>query len=378
MQKVAIITHYYKSTNCGGNLQAFALVKKISDLGFEAEQICFDTSSVQKDQSKVKNILRLLNAKRVIKQLKNRSIQKKISPRFQKIKRFNNQKIPHTEKVYNEKTVHECVNYFDAFVTGSDQVWNLKWYYPAYFLDFVPSNKIKISYAASVSMKELNAEQKALFKNHLKDYEAVSVREKSDTNIVADLSVQTVEWVLDPTMLLNKDEWSEIVSERIIDEPYVFCYFLGNDDNERKVASAFAKKKGLKLVTLPYLGSSYRKCDKKFGDIQLFDTGIEDFLSLIKNAEYVFTDSFHATVFSGIFEKQYAVFQRANHSGMESRIYTLCDLYETPERFCDTKEKASLEYVESLDNIDYERPLANLQEMKEKSINYLKKNLRKQ
>jgi exopolysaccharide biosynthesis predicted pyruvyltransferase EpsI len=145
---------------------------------------------------------------------------------------------------------------------------------------------------------------------------------------------------------------------------------------ERNLAKQYANKYNFKIATIPYL-NGYTKNDEDFGDYKIFDAGVEDFLSLIKNAEYVFTDSFHAAVFSGVFEKQYIVFQRNGAEYMASRIYTLCELYETQERFCDTKEKATLEYIERLENINYKRPLNKLNGMKEKSIEYLKRNLEK-
>ena len=375
-KKVAIITHYYKSFNYGGNLQAYALTKKILELGFDVEQICFDSYGGVRT-GKIKKILKMLNPKFAIGYFKNKKTQKKISSRFFKISQFNNQAIPHTKKIYNEDNIFECENKYDAFITGSDQVWNLKWYYPAYFLQFAPSDKVKFSYAASMSMQDLDDEQKSKIKEHLSDYCAISVREKDTVNLLNDLVTCPIEWVLDPTLLLSKAEWDLLSSKRIVDSPYVFCYFLGNDQNERDVAEKFAEENGLTLVTLPYLGSKYRKCDNKFGDVQLFATGIEDFISLIKHAEYIFTDSFHATVFSSIFEKQYFVFQRKAHKGMGSRIYTLCELFESTERFCDTEEKACLEYINSLNTIDYTKSLEMLLEMKEKSINYLKENLKR-
>lgn len=268
-----------------------------------------------------------------------------------------------------------CGQVRDAFITGSDQVWNLTWYVPAYFLDFVPSEKTKISYAASIGMKSLDDEQKQIFKNSLKDYQAVSVREEASTEMLKEISPHTPQYVLDPTLLLSAQEWDEISAERVIEEKYVFCYFLGDDRRERKIAEKYARKRGLKIVTFPHIANKVVRSDFHFGDIRMFDATPEQFISLIKHAEYVFTDSFHATVFSNIYHKEYFVFERAGRKGMGSRIYSLTGLFESEERFCDTAKKARLKYIENLPKLDYSREFPHFEEMKEKSMDYLKRNL---
>lgn len=384
MRRVAIITEYYNSKNYGGNLQAYALVKHLSNNGFDAEQLCFDTScrekTAPKKTNKIKLILKVFNPKKLasflIFKVKSRKKQLDFTNRYKNINRFNLQSIKHSGLVYNSKNVEKCVKNYDVFIAGSDQIWNMFWYFPAYFLDFVPASKTKFSYAASTTMQSLTEAEKKTVEKHLESYKAISVRERNAVELLQGLAKVPVEWVLDPTLLLDKDEWEKVCSPRIIKEKYIFCYFLGNDEKERNIAKKYAKRKNFKLVTIPYLNGAYRRVDEHFGDELIMDAGVEDFLSLIKHAEYVFTDSFHAVVFSGIFEKQYFVFQRKGAKYMASRIYSLCDLYETSERFCDTEEKACLEYIEGLENIDYNRPLEKLDKMKEKSINYLKENLK--
>jgi hypothetical protein len=203
------------------------------------------------------------------------------------------------------------------------------------------------------------------------------VREKSDVELLKDLCKQPIEWVLDPTLLLDAQQWKDVSSQRICKEKYIFCYFLGSENRPRKLARDYAKKYNLKLITIPYLTSEYPFSDfvKRKNEKRLYDVGVEDFLSLIKYAEVVFTDSFHAVVFSGIFKRQYFVFERAIGVSMNSRIKSLVDVYETPERFCDIESKESLDYLESLQSIDYSRNLLKLENMKEKSKKWLLGNL---
>ena len=123
----------------------------------------------------------------------------------------------------------ECADEYDAFVTGSDQVWNLKFYDAAYFLDFVPHEKPKYSYAASFSMNELTEEQKIVVKNHLSDFSGISVREENAIQLLEkNTNIEPV-FVVDPTLLLNKEDWDEVCDECVVDEKYVFAYFLGRN-----------------------------------------------------------------------------------------------------------------------------------------------------
>lgn len=375
--KIGIITHYYKSLNYGGNLQAYALCEALKKLGHTPCQISYNRS---KDIAIFKHKTAFF--KRACSFLKIRIsrifVSKRIKLDLEKRKcailRFNKDSIPHTEEC-NQENIAYLNNNFEAFITGSDQVWHPSAVCSAYLLDFVNDGKIKLSYAASISKDDLSDEIKKKYLESLKNYKAISVREENAVDLLYGLTSKQIKWVLDPTLLLNENDWDSICTEKLIDKRYVFCYFLGADKGQRKLVEEYAKNKKLRIVTLPYLNGFYRKCDKNFGDIHLYDVGPQEFISLIKHAEYVFTDSFHAMVFSGIYKKQYFVFPRDGHLEMSSRIYSLCDLYETRERFCDTQEKCTLDYIKSLPNIDYTRQLKKLEEMREKSLNYLKENL---
>ena len=127
----------------------------------------------------------------------------------------------------------------------------------------------------------------------------------------------------------------------------------------------------MKLVTIPYLVLNNRVADKGFGDIQVSNISPDQLLSLIKHADYVFTDSFHATVFSGLFQKQYFVFGRSGFPAMGSRIDSLTKIYASEERFCNTAERASIEYISTLEDIDYTRELPMFEAMKQQSEEFL-------
>lgn len=376
--KIGIITHYYNSQNYGGNLQAYALCKFLNNLGYEAEQISFDKNSTM-SSDKMKFILS--KCYYLLKVSKEKAlhpiISKRLSVRKKSLLFFNHTFIPHSREVYNDSTLVNAVDVYDAYITGSDQVWHPNAYCRAYLLDFVPSSKLKISYAASIAKDYLTEEQLAIFRKSLADYNAISVREQNAIDILQPVSPCPIQWTLDPTLLLSREEWDEVSTERIVSAPYLLCYFLGDDIRARSLAIEYATKHKLNIATIPYLNGRYRKCDRDFDAKQLYNISPADFISLIKYADCVFTDSFHATVFSGIYQKEYVVFDRVAETSMGSRINSLMKLYETPERFCNTPEKQKISYIGALSPIDYNRKLENLERMKETSrmflINYLSK-----
>lgn len=388
--KIGIITHYYQSTNYGGNLQAYALCKKLLDNGIQAEQISFSflsgngmsryarfaEASFMENVKKAWNYACAINNKYQT-QYNDRKIANNLLSRKAAVLTFNKVCIPHSERVYTAKTIQDCVDYYDGFITGSDQVWNPLWYFPPFFLNFVPVGKKKLSYAASISQSELSLEQREIFRENLKDFSAISVREASAAELIQDLSQVCVTQVLDPTLLLSNSEWDTICAERMIREPYLFCYFMEADQSMREKATSYAKRKHLKTVTLPHLSGHFRMCDANFGDIQLYDVSPECFLSLIKYADEIFTDSFHGTAFSCLYQKQFLVFARSGQMGMDTRITSLMSLFHTEKRFCNSEEWVSLAYIEGLAPIDYSHPLPEFEKMKRHSEKFLFSNLSK-
>lgn len=397
MKRIGIITHYYKSVNYGGNLQAYALCKVLSSMGYDAEQICFVRTSLEKDsffkrlkKALSKGIFRFFSNLFVQVKLKFRSFlhknmdreKHKVDEKYQVSLRrreafefFNSKMISHSEKVYYADTIQECVDNYDAFITGSDQVWNIKSYSPAYFLDFVPSGKKKISYAASVALDSFSSRESELVKNYIKDFHAISVRESSAVDLISSLTDKPVSLVLDPTLMISARLWDEICEECSIEGEYVFCYFLGwQNEKSRKLAEQFAKEKKMKLVNIQHPGGGIHMCDVNFGDVQLFDATPQQWLSLIKNAKYVFTDSFHAVVFAQLFKTQYFVFNRDSNGYMNSRIYSICELFSAPERFC-TADRENLDYLLNVPDLVFDKENQLLEDLRRSSKEFLIKSL---
>lgn len=368
--KVGIITHYYKSVNYGGNLQAYALCKFLEKKGYSAEQISYDISKQQSVKTRLKLKLRNLYFIHSPSFAINRAKRKKA------ILSFNENRIPHSKR-YNCDTIKDSVNDYGVFIVGSDQVWHPNAVCDAYLLDFVPSEKTKISYAASLAVNELSEDVMMRYKKSLACFDAISVREDKAKELLSGVVNKEIEVSVDPTLLLSRDEWDNVCSERQITENYLFCYFLGDDLSHRKLAREYAEQKNLKIVTLPNLKGKFRECDNGFGDCLLYNVSPSDFISLIKHSQMVFTDSFHATVFSLLYEKEFFAFERNTRQSMGSRLYTLTSMFGVQSRFCDTAEKLSAEYVlkETENGIKIDE--SSFIKKKEASAKYLENNLKK-
>lgn len=370
--QIGIVTMFYNSDNYGGVLQSYALVKAIEKLGMNAEQICYNHYSAFNWKQRAKK--KLVQYISLIKHPSYVSIYRLLNKRKKAVVKESGSLVKHSRKVYNEKTISNCIENYDAFITGSDQVWHGEW--PAYFLTFVPKSKRKISYAASTGKSILTEDEIKTIGEKTKDFTAISVRE-------ADIAEQLqkympdrkIELVLDPTLLLDQKDWDEVASERLMTKPYVFCYFLGSDSRMRTLAFEYAKNHELTLVTIPHMQQKVETDDLDFGDVQAFETTPQDFLSYIKNAEAVFTDSFHASVFSQIFNKQYYVFGRLEHKEMNNRINTLTEMFDSRSHFIEDIHQYQLEYIDNITDIDYGKPCDKYEKMREKSIAFLYCNL---
>lgn len=359
MKIIGIISHYYNSTNYGGLLQAYALCKCINEYGINAEQLCYDSSA--RDRSFISRIKR--SFKCVIDKflnLKHFKSYKSINQRIQSTKDFRDS-IPHSSIVYSDSTIYVANNMYNAFITGSDQVWNPRLFRNVYSLLF--SNKMKFSYAASIATENVDSNQLRNYQKALSDYIRVSVRERSALNILG--FYPNVQLCLDPVFLLSDDQWNDLCTSNIIKGEYIFAYFLGDNLVAREETVKYATKLGKKLVTIPYLLNKFRKCDYNFGDIQVSDVSPQVFLSLIKYSDCVFTDSFHAICFSYIFKKNFYVFKRDGSGSMNTRITDVLETLELNDR-----------YVESIDsptNIDYRNiPVSKYESLKKSSETFLR------
>ncbi len=266
-------------------------------------------------------------------------------------------------------------NNYDAVLVGSDQQWLPNVAFSNFrTMRFVPDNVLKMSYAASFGVSELPRYTRSSARQFLNRIDFISVREKTGKEIVENVSDNTAELVLDPTYLLTKEEWEERFNpKRIIEEPYVLCYFLGVDQNARNAAREYAEKRGLKLVSI-MSDESQSETDATFADEIISGKGPEDFINLVRFADCVLTDSFHGTAFSIINKKQFFVFYRVRKgvASRNTRIDNILETFSLEDRLIVNSEDLNKPH----NDIDYERVGQVLSERRETSLAFLDRALK--
>lgn len=367
--RVGLMTLDARNNNYGGLLQEYALFKELVDLGYHVEVIDYDISSELNTFSYKRN-LKFLTFSKMMKKIQKKILKQKVVESTipnelsrDLFSKFRNQYITFSEK-YAYDDLNELNSKYDGFVCGSDQIWNPSYNIPSFFLNFV-TKKNKVIYGASLGVPTISPMEGKVYKDLLKNLKSISVREKKAKEIIASLTDKQVEVVLDPTMILDRDEWMQFAKKNKASEPYIFCYFLGMDSIKAEAAKKFAKKIGCQIVSVPF-----EHCTFSEDYFPTFQQGMgpEEFLNLIYNARFVLTDSFHASVFSIIFNKDFRVFsRRIGKSNMNDRLYTLLDWIDKKDLFIDPDE---LEKVTVDDSIVYD--YSQIDKERVKSIQWLK------
>lgn len=375
----------YDTKNFGSQLQVLATDEQIKRLGYQTEIIRY-----KKKLSLAfvfQTLPRLFNPYfikgKITRRRKNKNLEKhpeilnKVAVRDKRFEGFVEKHFQNLSKPFVgwEDLKKRSADEYDSFLCGSDQLWlpgNLGSHF--YTLEFVPDNKTKIAYATSFGVSQIPWYQKKCTAAYLNRFQSLSTRELKGVQIIKDLTGKEAQVVCDPTLLLGADEWAKIIpSKRVIKEPYIFCYFLGTNSEHRKVARRLGDATGLKLVTCPFLDNFVEE-DQQFGDIQMFDIDAEDFVNLIRHAEYVLTDSFHGSVFSILHHKKFITFNRfgSESTSRNSRIDSLCELLEL-----NTRRYAGNIINQVKGEIDYESVENKLHNLRAASVVYLERALDK-
>lgn len=375
MKQIGIITHYYGSKNYGGVLQSYALCQFLKNQGFDAEQIQFDKDKGESIKRRLGKAYRYTLS--IPRRIKYRRLYKEIRGREVKFAAFRDGAICHSKEVFTQDSLNRLAKEYQLYITGSDQVWHPNAVCDAYLLDFGIEGIKKMSYAASVAKDTLSAEESGRYKKAFKDYAAISVREKSAVELLRPITPVEIQWVVDPVFLLRREEWKSLVGSKCDSERYALCYFLGNDSTERRIAKEYAKCKNVKLKVMPFLNGEISEDDLDYGDERIINASPSEFVQLIQNAEIVFTDSFHATAFSLLFERQFYVFERSFQSSMGSRIESLTELFSVQDHYCNIPNRTTFDYIYETASIDYSKEFTAFETMRKRSISYLLSNINK-
>lgn len=383
----AVVIMHPNHNNYGTSLQGFATIKLIELLGHDYEIIRY----VKKRS--IFEIMRILpmylmsggfyNMKRRIK----KKILTGYTAQYAKDNAIRTATLNSFKERYFKPRSHFYEGYadlqkgsrnYDVIFVGSDQVWTPASLYSKFYnLLFVDDAVRKFSYASSFGVAQIPARQHEKTAHYLNRLDAIGVREISGKHIVESLTSKQATVVLDPTLLLSKEKWQSFVdAPKKYDEPYIFCYILGSNETTCNAVNELKKATGLKVVYLRHV-DEYRRADDSMGDYAPFDVSPLDFVNLIRHASYVLTDSFHGSIFSIIFNKQFTTFYRYiqdsnSITNKNSRIDSLFDIFGLKNRIF------RKDIVTEINRpIDFASVNTILERERDKSLAFLKENLEK-
>lgn len=372
--------------NYGTSLQGLATIRVIQKLGYPFRIIRYNKRrSIGDIVCTLPGYLR----SGLLQSILHRSLQKKMKrqhPDYARITAERTEAVNQFKQKYLEplcdyytgwKNLCEGSKNYDVVFVGSDQVWGpLSLYAGFYNLMFVDKSVPQFSYSSSFGKSFIMRHQEKGVAKFLKKMDAIGVREIRGAEIVRELTGREATVVADPTMLLSKEEWEDAIrdSDAEINAPYILCYMLGPRTDNRRAVTALGQLLGIKIVTFNHM-DWYEPADENFGDIVNSNSDCLDFVKLLKNAEYVLTDSFHCSVFSIIFHKKFLTFYRlpiTNKQSSHSRIDSILKLMHLEERIirnCDIRQADLAEALK--EDIDWPDVDKALNELREQSVKFL-------
>ena len=374
-----VIVSYLEHTNYGSSLQAYATLKVVRDLGYDFTFIKYIKQRNFFDWLKIAPGLILSGGLELIEnriKFKINSLRhheynvgqqvRRLKAREFKEKEF----VPYYKEYIGYTSLCKGSKDYDVVFVGSDQVWRPFGFYSNYWnLMFCDDSVPKFSYAASFGVSKIPYVQIKGTKRFLERLDMISVREQAGKEIIESISSKKAQVVADPTMLLTQDDWIDFSKQStysIPSEPYIFCYFLGSRSDIRYQAKKLANETGMKIVIMRHM-DEYVTSDETIGDYAPYDVNPYDFVTLLKNAEFVCTDSFHGTVFSIIMHRKFCTFYRVqptSENSTHSRIVSLLDKFGLENRLFQGDILAIRE------NIDYSLVDEKLLTFREESLRF--------
>lgn len=361
-KKIKTIT-FSNAHNYGAVLQAYALQEVLSKNGNDVEIINYKDKIIGSQYKVIK-----FNKNVIASFIKNIVFFPINIKRFWNFRKFEKEMLNLTQKKYkSEEELKEYSPEADVYITGSDQVWNshttlgLK---DSYTLNFGKSNVKRLSYAASIGNLIIKEQEIDAYRKKISKLDYISVREEDAKNILTPIINKDIEVVLDPTLLLTKEEWEKNIEKfniRKEKEKYILAYVVQPDQEYIKIVNELSEREKIKVI-------HFAKTNRKIKNVRrrAYTDGPLEFISLIRNAEYVVCTSFHATVFSIIFNKKFFV---VPHRKTGSRVTNLLKKLGIEKRAVNSVDEFnSLNYDE---NINYELVNRKIEVERQKSITWL-------
>lgn len=311
------ITTFHSLYNFGSLLQAFALQRAISEFGNASKIVNYIRSGHGTAHQMFHRPTSRSSVTHNIVSLSTIRSQFKLRRHFSEFRR----NLEMTAKAYHTgDAIKADSSLFDAYVTGSDMVWNPAWlaqpYAPVYYLDFVETER-RIAYAPSFGVSEIPAEHRGRIAAYLRSFDYLSAREESGSKIIRELIGRQVPLVLDPTLLQPRTVYDSLVIEPDINK-YILLYPMHWSPDLCRMAMIVRERLKIPLIAVvPIYGNPWKY---RFADKVVYDAGPAEFLGWLKYADFVCTNSFHGSVFSIIYQKQ---FLSSSVSKTNTRLHNL-------------------------------------------------------
>lgn len=387
MKSVGIIT-MHKVPNFGSALQAYALQRKVDELGYDAELIdyhypneyhCAKQGLTYFPQRSTFRLFMLNVIARLMLALRLSKFKKKAEERVNRYELLKNYRRFY-KKYFKLSRFYDSIESicnnppdYDIYMTGSDQVWNPRFVADdsVFFLDFAGVGKPRLSYAASMSNRRIDKEFENSYKACLQKYAAISVREKSTAEIVSRMTGRDVNVVCDPSLLLNKDEWLGICpKESLLKENFLLLYIQSYSYDPYPNIVTFTKKLAERLGLNVVILLGLRKGFSIDGAVTFETAGPFEFLQLFRDAQFVVTTSFHGTAFALNFKKDfYSVVKKID--GDDCRIADFLRQCSAEHHLLEIVSLESIKNLPQANTADTE--VQKLQEFRGQSLDFLKK-----
>lgn len=322
--KNALVTTYCTWTSYGSALQAYALQQFLKNIEVDS-YIVSDSLDLEYDESKRK----IVGLKKIVKDFFDIFQRSKIHRRYIRNTEFIEKNIS-IRRFSSVEDIRKTVFDAEVCIAGSDQIFHPDLCSPLFFLDCFPSDKKKVSYAASMGITKVKREKEGEFERLLNNFDCISVREADNVDVIKRYFDRDVRVNIDPTFLISPSDWRKISREYGIKKKYILVYPIYWDLSYNRLLKELKKKTGYTIVTVK---SGFNRV---YGDKHIIDAGTDEFIWLIDHAEAVVTSSFHGVAMSAIFNKNFAaVVNPGSPSRIESLLNTL-NLSPLPiEQLCD-------------------------------------------
>lgn len=284
--------------------------------------------------------------------------------RLNKFKNFHKNYFNMTKCYHSPKQLRRDKPACDKFVCGSDQIWNpivTLGVAEPYYLGFEEKKENKISYAASFGVSEIKKNHGRKMRKYLRELGAVSVREKEGISLVKKVSGRQAVQLIDPTFLLEKEDWKKVASKPVADGEYILLYIMQRNEEIYEYVRKIKEELNLKVVEISRYG--FRPA---FVDESIMNVGPREFVSLFENAKFVVTNSFHGLAFSVIFEKDFYLIPSKKFNSRMSNLLEVLGI----EADCPILEEALLK-----ERYDRAAVKERIVKEREKAVSYLKEHI---